>query len=100
MKKFKTIDDLDVKGKRVLVRTDLNVPMRDGRITDMTRIARTATTIDALAKKGAIVIVLSHFGRPEGRVVDATELHRVVGPYTAEVYPVSVEDDYVVVSLR
>ncbi len=64
---FKTIDDLDVRGKRVLVRTDLNVPMKDGRVTDLTRIARTAPTLVELANKGARVIVLSHLGRPKGK---------------------------------
>ncbi|MSO91839.1 MAG: phosphoglycerate kinase [Rhodospirillales bacterium] len=77
MKPFKTSDDFDVKGKRVLVRTDLNVPMRDGRITDTTRITRTAATLDELAKRGAIVIALSHFGRPEGRAVKSMSLKPV-----------------------
>jgi phosphoglycerate kinase len=66
-KTFKTIDDLDVKGKRVLVRTDLNVPMKDGRVSDLTRLERTAPTLIELANKGARVIVLSHFGRPKGK---------------------------------
>lgn len=66
-KAFKTIDDFDVKGKRVLVRADLNVPMKDGRVTDLTRLERTAPTILELAKKGARVVVLAHFGRPKGK---------------------------------
>ncbi len=66
-KTFKTIDDFDVRGKRVLVRADLNVPMKDGRVTDLTRLERTAPTILELAKKGARVIVLAHFGRPKGK---------------------------------
>jgi phosphoglycerate kinase len=65
MPRFKTIDDLDVKGKRVLVRLDLNVPVKDGKVTDATRIARSAGTIKDLAAKGARVILLSHFGRPK-----------------------------------
>ncbi|MBM3580335.1 MAG: phosphoglycerate kinase [Alphaproteobacteria bacterium] len=64
---FKTIDDFDVKGKRVLVRADLNVPMKDGQVTDLTRLERTAPTIRELARKGAKVIVLAHFGRPKGK---------------------------------
>jgi len=68
MSKFKTIDDLDVAGKRVLVRADLNVPMKDGKITDTSRIDRTVPTLTELSNKGARVIVLSHFGRPKGRV--------------------------------
>jgi len=64
---FRTIDKLDVKGKRVLVRADLNVPAKDGKVTDTTRIDRSAATLIQLAAKGAKVIVLTHFGRPKGR---------------------------------
>lgn len=69
MSNFKTIDDLDVAGKRVLVRADLNVPMQDGKPSDTTRIDRSAQTIKDLSAKGAKVIMLSHFGRPKGQVV-------------------------------
>ncbi len=69
MTSFKTIDDINVSGKRVLVRTDLNVPMQGGAISDTTRIERTAPTLRELSEKGAIVVVLSHFGRPKGQVV-------------------------------
>jgi len=64
---FRTIDDLEVSGRRVLLRGDLNVPMSDGQVTDTTRLDRLAPTIDELAEKGARVIVLSHFGRPKGK---------------------------------
>ncbi len=77
MMKIKTIDDLDVRGKRVLVRADLNVPMKDAAVTDATRIARTVPTLAELADKGARVIVLSHLGRPKGRVVDSLTLRPV-----------------------
>src|SRR5436190_12977203 len=66
MPRFRTVDDLDVSGKRVLVRADLNVPVNDGKVTDATRIKRRAPTIEALIAKGAKVIVMSHFGRPKG----------------------------------
>jgi phosphoglycerate kinase len=66
MARFATIDELAVAGKRVLVRADLNVPMKDGRVSDRTRIERLAPTIVELVGKGARVIVLSHFGRPKG----------------------------------
>src|SRR5579864_8464197 len=66
MPRFRTIDDLDVSGKRVLLRADLNVPMKDGKVTDRTRIERLAPTIEALIQKGARIIVMSHFGRPKG----------------------------------
>jgi len=65
-KPFLTLDDIDVRGKRVLVRADLNVPVRDGKVTDATRIERLAPTIEALLAKGAAVVVMSHFGRPKG----------------------------------
>ncbi|MBV8165353.1 MAG: phosphoglycerate kinase, partial [Alphaproteobacteria bacterium] len=66
MPDFLTLDDLDVADKRVLVRSDLNLPMQDGKVTDATRLVRAAETWTELAKRGAKVIVLSHFGRPKG----------------------------------
>ena len=77
---YNTLDDLAVKGKRVLVRADLNVPLKDGVVTDATRIARQAPTIRDLADKGAKVIVLSHFDRPKGKVVPSMSLKPVVAP--------------------
>jgi phosphoglycerate kinase len=65
----RTLDGLAVAGKRVLVRADLNVPVRDGRITDLTRIERLSPTIRELADAGARVIVFSHFDRPKGKRV-------------------------------
>ena len=65
--KFRTLDHVDVKGKRVLMRVDLNVPVENGVVSDATRIERTAPSITELADKGAKVILLSHFGRPKGR---------------------------------
>jgi phosphoglycerate kinase len=63
---FRTLDDLNAQGLRVLLRADLNLPVRDGRITDMTRIERLAPTIRELSQKGARVVVCSHFDRPKG----------------------------------
>ncbi|MGH6962035.1 MAG: phosphoglycerate kinase, partial [Dongiaceae bacterium] len=74
MAKFRTLDDLDVADKRVLVRCDLNVPMKDGRVTDTTRIARSALTLRQLMDRGARVVVLSHFGRPEGKMMPKMSL--------------------------
>jgi phosphoglycerate kinase len=84
MKQFRTLDDVDVKGKRVLLRVDLNVPMENGRVTDTTRLDRVAPTITEIAQKGGKVILLAHFGRPKGRDEKeslkpvAAELSRVI----------------------
>jgi phosphoglycerate kinase len=67
MTAFRTLDQIgDVRGKRVLVRVDLNVPMADGKVTDATRIERVRPTIAELSDKGAKVVLLAHFGRPKG----------------------------------
>lgn len=66
---LRTLDGIDVAGKRVVVRVDLNVPMKNGRVTDDLRIRHIAPTLAELADKRAIVIVLSHFERPGGRVI-------------------------------
>src|SRR3954465_8340122 len=65
MSNFRTLDDVDVKNKRVLLRVDLNVPMENGKVTDATRIERVAPTIREIADKGGKLILLSHFGRPK-----------------------------------
>ncbi|WP_442755123.1 phosphoglycerate kinase [Methylocystis sp. JAN1] len=75
---FRTLDDVDVKGKRVLLRVDLNVPMEEGRVTDATRIERILPTINELADKGAKVVLLSHFGRPKGQRVEEDSLRHVL----------------------
>ncbi|MGY4476224.1 phosphoglycerate kinase [Bradyrhizobium sp. USDA 3364] len=66
-KSFRTLDDVNLKGKRVLLRVDLNVPMENGRVTDATRLERVAPTITEISDKGGKVILLAHFGRPKGR---------------------------------
>ena len=71
---FRTLDNLDVAGKRVLLRADLNVPVRDGKISDLTRIERLSPTIRELSDKGAKVIVCSHFDRPKGKRVPEMSL--------------------------
>jgi phosphoglycerate kinase len=71
---FRTLDNLDVAGKRVLLRADLNVPVRDGKISDLTRIERLSPTIKELSEKGAKVIVCSHFDRPRGKRVPEMSL--------------------------
>jgi phosphoglycerate kinase len=66
MPNFRTLDDADVKNKRVLLRVDLNVPMENGKVSDATRIERMAPTITEIADNGGKVILISHFGRPKG----------------------------------
>lgn len=78
---FKTLDDLtDISGKRVLIRVDLNVPMKDGMVTDTTRIERILPTIRAITAKGGKAILLAHFGRPKGERVADMSLKPVVRP--------------------
>jgi phosphoglycerate kinase len=80
---YKTLDQLDVAGKRVLVRVDLNVPMQDGEVSDTTRIERLVPTIEALAKAGGRVVLLSHFGRPKGKRAPEASLAQLVEPLSA-----------------
>jgi phosphoglycerate kinase len=93
---FKTLDDLDVSGKHVLVRVDLNVPMKGGKVTDATRIERAAPTLGELAARGARVIVLSHFGRPDGKRVPEMSLRPLVEPLSKVLgKPVAFAEDCV-----
>lgn len=79
---FRTLDDLgDVRGRRVLVREDLNVPMADGVVTDDTRLRASVPTVTELADKGAIVLILAHFGRPKGVPSADTSLSRITEAY-------------------
>src|SRR5437660_3089543 len=80
MAKYRTLDDIDVRGKGVLLRADLNVPIKDGIVTDATRIERLAPTIEALIDKGAKVIVMSHFGRPKSGPDPALSLRPLIVP--------------------
>ncbi|HXX26045.1 MAG TPA: phosphoglycerate kinase [Pseudolabrys sp.] len=90
---FRTLDNVDVKGKRVLVRVDLNVPVENGVVTDATRIERVGPALTELADKGAKVILLSHFGRPKGR--DPKQSLRPVAAEVARIIkrPVKFADD-------
>ncbi len=80
---FKTLNDIDLSGKRVLLRGDLNVPIAGGKVTDATRIERLAPTIMELCGKGAKVIVMSHFGRPKGKIVPEMSLAPVARALSA-----------------
>lgn len=77
-KQFPTLDDIDVAGKRVVVRMDLNVPMVNGRVTDNTRVVRLLPTLTELVQKKAKVIILSHMGRPKGKYVMDLSLSPIV----------------------
>ena len=77
---YKTLNDLDVAGRRVLVRVDLNVPMQDGKVSDATRIDRLVPTIKQLSKGGARIVLLSHFGRPKGKPSAEFSLSQLVAP--------------------
>jgi phosphoglycerate kinase len=91
---FRNLDNVDVAGRRVLLRADLNVPVRDGKITDLTRIERLSPTIRELAAKGARVIVCSHFDRPKGKRVPEMSL-KPMAEALAQVLgsPVAFADD-------
>ena len=93
MPKFRTLDDVDVKGKRVLLRVDLNVPMEQGHVSDATRLERIAPTIIEISDKGGKVILLAHFGRPRGR--DPKESLKPVATALAQVIerPIAFADD-------
>jgi phosphoglycerate kinase len=93
MPKFRTLDDVDVKGKRVLLRVDLNVPMEQGHVSDATRLERVAPTIIEISDKGGKVILLAHFGRPKGR--DPKESLKPVAAALAQVIrrPIGFADD-------
>src|ERR1700681_3619828 len=92
-KPFRTLDDADLAGKRVLLRVDLNVPTENGRVTDATRLERIAPTITEISGKGGKVILLAPFGRPKGR--DPKESLKPVAAALALVInkPVGFADD-------
>ncbi|MBV6488165.1 MAG: Phosphoglycerate kinase [Pseudorhodoplanes sp.] len=93
MSSFRTLDNADLKNKRVLLRVDLNVPMENGRVTDATRIERVVPTITEIADRGGKVILLAHFGRPKGR--DPKESLKPVAQALAHIVgrPVAFADD-------
>lgn len=97
MADFRTLDELDPAGKRVLVRVDLNVPMANGEVTDATRIERAAETIAELVGKGARVVVLSHFGRPKGRIESSMSLAPIAPVLSSALggMPVAIAEDCV-----
>ncbi|QIE54824.1 phosphoglycerate kinase [Pikeienuella piscinae] len=87
---FKTIDDLDLSGKRVLVRVDVNAPMKDGVVTDTTRLSAVGPTVRDVLAKGGKPVLLAHFGRPKGRVEPSMSL-APIAPALAEAIDVPVK---------
>ena len=75
---WKTLDDMDLAGKRVLTRVDINVPVKDGSVTDATRIERIVPTVQDIIAKGGLPVLLAHFGRPKGQVVPDLSLQQLV----------------------
>ena len=92
---FRTLDDLEVAGRTVLVRLDLNVPMEDGKVTDATRIERSVPTVKELHEKRAKVVVLSHLGRPKGRRESSMSLRPLCTPLSRALggVPVAFAED-------
>ena len=90
---WKTLDDMDLAGKRVLTRVDINVPMEDGKVTDTTRIERIKPTVDHIIAQGGKPILLAHFGRPKGKVVPEMSLGQIA-PKVSDVlgHPVKFAD--------
>ena len=95
MNGFRSLDDADVKGKRVLLRVDLNVPMHDGQVADASRIERNTATITEIADRGGKVILISHYGRPKGR--DLSESLAPVAKAVGQILkrPIAFADDCV-----
>jgi phosphoglycerate kinase len=93
--RFRTLDNVELNGKRVLVRVDLNVPMENGKVTDATRLTRIAPTLTEIAGKGGKAILLAHFGRPKGR--DAKDSLKPVADALAAILerPVAFAEDCV-----
>jgi phosphoglycerate kinase len=94
---FKTLDQLECRGRRVIVRGDLNVPVRDGRVTDTTRLDRLAPTLKELSGKGARIVVASHFGRPKGKEVPEMSLRPIADALSVALggHPVNFVEDCV-----
>ena len=75
---WKTLDAFDLAGKRVLTRVDINVPMKNGVVTDATRIKRIVPTVKHINSSGGSVVLLAHFGRPEGKVIPEMSLNQLI----------------------
>ncbi|MDE0983042.1 MAG: phosphoglycerate kinase [Yoonia sp.] len=93
---WKTLDDMDLDSKRVLVRVDINVPMENGKVTDITRIARIAQTVYDIQDAGGKVILMAHYGRPKGKVVEEMSLIHIAPAVADELgVPITFADsDY------
>jgi phosphoglycerate kinase len=93
---FRTLDDAEVQGRRVLVRVDFNTPMENGEVSDDTRLRAALPTLQELSRKGARVVLLSHFDRPKGKRVPSMSLKPLVAPLSKLLgAPVAFADDCV-----
>jgi len=94
MAKFHTIDDMDLEGKVVLTRVDVNVPVENGQVTDATRIEKIVPTVKDIQARGGIPVLLAHFDRPKGQRVDTMSLRQIVPALEAALgQPVVFADD-------
>ena len=94
MPKFNTLDDMDLEGKVVLTRVDVNVPVENGQVTDTTRIDKIIPTVKDIQAKGGIPVLLAHFDRPKGKRVDTMSLKQIVPALEAALgQPVVFADD-------
>ena len=94
--KFRTLDDVELAGRRALVRVDFNVPMANGQVADDTRLRAALPTIERLRKGGAKVVLMAHFDRPKGKRVESMTLRPIVAPLAALIgAPVAFADDCV-----
>lgn len=96
MADFNTIDDMDLDGKVVLTRVDLNVPMENGRVTDTTRIDKIVPTVKDIQAKGGIPVLLAHFDRPKGQRVESMSLKQILPALEAALgQPVAFSDELI-----
>ena len=95
---WKTLDDVELAGKVVLVRVDVNVPMENGRVTDATRIEKIVPTVTDILAKGGKPVLLAHFGRPKGQIVEDMSLRHFLPALQAALHQAGVAEDFTFIS--
>ena len=91
MSTFRTLDDFNLTGKRMLLRVDINVPMRDGIVTNTARIEKIIPTLNEVVKKGVGVVLCSHLGRPDGQIIEALSLETLLPVLKAFLPNINIE---------